>query len=133
MTSFRCASLPVMPLLRWASRFAKSGDLYSRVLEVTRSRTVTLIFKRLALRGSADCTTEGIRSGLGPILELFVPCHLNRFQFPFVRSFGISGEIGEFGDVTMKVSEANGERIEFGVDFRKQDADVFGVVPGQFF
>ena len=58
-----------------------------------------------------------------------MPGHLDGFQLAFVRGFGIAGEVGQFGHVAMQVGEAHGERIEFGVSFGQQDAEVFGVVP----
>jgi hypothetical protein len=33
----------------------------------------------------------------------------------------------------VKISEADGEGIDFGMNFAEQDADVFGVVPGERF
>jgi hypothetical protein len=33
----------------------------------------------------------------------------------------------------VEVGEADGERVEFGMSFGEQDADVFGVVPGERF
>ena len=60
-----------------------------------------------------------------------MPGHLDGFQFAFVRGFGIAGEVGQFGDVAVQVGEADRERIEFGMSFGEQDADVFGVVPGE--
>ena len=60
-----------------------------------------------------------------------MPGHLDGFELAFVRSFGIAGEVGQFCDVAMQVGEADGERIEFGMSFGKQDAEVFGVVPGE--
>src|SRR5579872_4351930 len=69
-------------------------------------------------------------SGLGAVLELFVPRHLDGFELAFVRRFGIASEIGQFGHVAMQVREAHRERVDFRMCFGKQNAEVFSVVPG---
>ena len=51
-----------------------------------------------------------------------MPRHLDGFQLAFVGSSGITFEIGQFGHVAMQVGETDGERIEFGMYFGKQDA-----------
>ena len=66
---------------------------------------------------------------MGAILDFLVPGHLDRFQLAFVGGFGIADKVRQFGDVAVQVGEAHGERIEFGISFGKQDADVFGVSP----
>jgi len=62
-----------------------------------------------------------------------MPCHLDGLEFAFVRCSGIAFEVGKFGDVAMQVGEADGERIDLGMIFGEEDADVFGVVPGERF
>ena len=59
-----------------------------------------------------------------------MPRHLDGFELAFVGSCGIALEIRQFSHVAVQVGEADGERIELGMDFREEDADVFGVVPG---
>src|ERR1039457_805110 len=65
------------------------------------------------------------------VLEFFVPSHLDGFELALVGCPRIALKVGQFGHVTMQVGEADGEGIEFGMNFREQDADVFGVVPGE--
>jgi len=64
---------------------------------------------------------------------LFVPRHLNGFQFAFTGLFGIVLEIGQVGDVAVQIGIANRERIGIGVLLLKQDSDVLSIVPGQVF
>ena len=80
----------------------------------------------------------GLGTNFGPsalplraILKFFVPRHLDGFELAFVGSCRIAFEIGQFGYVAVQIGEAYGERIELGMDFGEQDADVFGVVPSE--
>src|ERR1700736_6938052 len=74
-----------------------------------------------------------VRLALRAVLEFFMPGHLDGFEFAFVRGGWIPLEVGQFGHVAVKVGEADGKRIEFGMSFREKNADIFGVVPSERF
>jgi hypothetical protein len=69
--------------------------------------------------------------GLSAILKFFVPSHLYGFEFALVGSFRIACETRQFGYVAMQISEAHCERVKIRMRLRKQNPDVFGVVPGE--
>src|SRR5712692_9247201 len=73
------------------------------------------------------------RSTLGAIQNLRMPRHLDCFQLGFVRLGGIVFEVGERDHVFVEVGETNRERVDFGMDFREQNPDVFRIAPGKFF
>src|SRR5262245_25054256 len=63
------------------------------------------------------------------VLELFVPGHLYRLEFFFVRTLGIAAEAIEFHHPTMQIGEAHAERINVWMSFEKPDSYFLGVGP----
>src|SRR5260370_14077095 len=53
-----------------------------------------------------QCTENTDRSAV-PVLEFFVPGHLDGFELGFVGGGGIAGEAGELGDPFVHVGEAD--------------------------
>jgi glycosyl hydrolase family 2 len=138
----RCAGLSQPEGRDLESRSAQVGVLYAAEVlqEIGGRREVETSLEQSARpeihepRRTQRFTKERrpTRSALSAILDFLVPGHLDRFQFAFVRGFGITGKVRQLGDVAVQVDETHGKRIESGVRFGKQDADVFGVVPSQF-
>ena len=56
-----------------------------------------------------------------------MPCHLDCLQLGFVRRRGIVFESGERDHIFVQVGETHRERVKFGMDFREQNSDVFGI------
>jgi hypothetical protein len=63
------------------------------------------------------------------VLKFFVPGHLDGFELPFVRKLGITGKTGELGNPLMKISEADGERVEIWKFLDELNANFLSVVP----
>src|SRR5712692_9734490 len=81
--------------------------------------------------------TEGSESGGShrkesaslAVLVLLVPGHLDGFEFAFVGELGVAGEAVKLADASVKIGEADGERVGGGVLVGKPNADLFRVVP----
>src|SRR5436190_15930223 len=66
------------------------------------------------------------------VLELLVPCHLNRLELRLVRGSRIIAEAVERHHVLAQVGEPNRQRIDAWKLLRQGDADVFRISPFHF-
>src|SRR5713101_8009084 len=81
--------------------------------------------------------TEGSESGGShrkesaslAVLVLFVPGHLDGFELAFVGEFGGAGEAVKLADPSVKIGEADGERVSGWELVGKPNADFFRAVP----
>jgi hypothetical protein len=65
------------------------------------------------------------------ILIFFVPGHLDGFELRLVRFGLIVGESRQFGDITVQIREAHGQRIDIGVFFLQLNPYLFRIIPGE--
>src|SRR6266403_48751 len=70
-------------------------------------------------------------STLGAVEKLGVPGHLDGFQLPFIGFLRVILEVGQFDYMLVQGGESHCKRIEFWVRLGQQNADIFGVVPGE--
>src|SRR5208337_5541636 len=70
---------------------------------------------------------------LGPVENLGLPRHLDRFQLGFARLGGVVFEAGERDHIFVQVGETDRERVELRMSFREQNPDVVRIAPGEFF
>ena len=58
-----------------------------------------------------------------------MPSHLDRFQLGLIRFRGIVFEVRKRGHIFMQVGETDREWVEFRMDLREQNSDIFGIAP----
>src|SRR5260221_1672379 len=85
--------------------------------------------RRRKARSSRACPGGRSRPRSLGVLELFVPRHLNRLEFRFVRRLGIVVETLERQHALAEIREAEGQRIDAREFLREGNADVFGLRP----
>src|SRR5882724_5079514 len=84
--------------------------------------------------GSGFCDWQlcpPVISTLGAVEKLGVPGHLDGFQLPFIGFLRVILEVGQFDYMLVQGGESHCKRIEFRVRLGQQNADIFGVVPGE--
>src|ERR1700758_1283925 len=85
-----------------------------------------------ASRGSRSPTkqVESIILRL-PVLPFLVPCHLDGFEFSFVRALWVIVKNRQFDHVAVQVGKAHFERVLCGKLVGECDGKVFSVIPCQ--